>query len=65
MRDEASQRVTESPKFRDTGEALRDMTQRILRNRFYLEADWRGVKPMESQDGVDPQLFSPCCTQME
>ena len=38
--------VTLHPSFRQLGDELRRMTQEILRNRYYLEGDWRGEMPM-------------------
>ena len=44
-RDKASLIITEKPETKDIAEQIRRLTQRILRNRYYLEDDWRGEIP--------------------
>ena len=50
LRSEAGRAVTEDPGLRDVGNALRTMTQQILRSRYYLEDDWSGETPLR-KDG--------------
>lgn len=46
VRERAAHVTTANPGFKDTGDQLRALTQRILRNRYYLEGDWRGETPL-------------------
>ena len=39
--------ITEQPETIDIYEEIRLITQNILRERYYLEGDWRGEKPLE------------------
>ena len=50
LRDEAALMVTEEPGLRDISERIRRLTQGILRNRYYLEGDWRGEKPLNVKE---------------
>lgn len=46
VRDEAGRRVLSEPKFKRMGDEIRVKAQDILRNRCYLEGDWRGETPL-------------------
>ena len=48
VRDAAACRVIRDPAFKAVGDELRRLTQRVLRNRCYLENDWRGETPVEN-----------------
>ena len=50
MRDQAGYQIIADPTFKPTGDAIRRRTQAILRNRFYLEGDWRGETPLGNGD---------------
>jgi hypothetical protein len=45
-RNSASIIITEEPNTKDMSEEIRRLTQNILRERYYLEGDWRGEKPL-------------------
>jgi len=46
MRNDAGVAITKNPETRDISEEIRRLTQNILRNRYYLEGDWRGESPL-------------------
>ena len=46
VRDEAGLQIILTPQIKEQYEAVRKMTRDILRNRYYLEGDWRGEKPL-------------------
>jgi len=46
IRNRAGIMVTEKPETRDEVDKIRKLTQDVLRNRYYLEGDWRGEKPL-------------------
>ena len=46
VRDEAGTLVAEKPTLKGMAEDLRQLTKAILRNRYYLEGDWRGEEPL-------------------
>ena len=46
IRDGAAQLTITHPESQATGDELRRMTHAILRNRYYLEGDWRGETPL-------------------
>jgi|GEM_PF-1632049 len=45
-RDRTAQLIITDPEFKTIGDDLRRKTQAILRNRYYLEGDWRGETPL-------------------
>jgi len=47
IRNTAGMIVTEEPNTKDISEEIRRLTQNILRERYYLEGDWRGEKPLK------------------
>jgi hypothetical protein len=47
VRNKANVAVTEQPEAKDVPEEIRRLTQNVLRNRYYLEGDWRGEKSIE------------------
>ena len=46
MRNDAGIAITKNPETRDVSEEIRRLTQDILRNRYYLEGNWRGEDPL-------------------
>jgi hypothetical protein len=46
LRNKAGIAITEEPGTKDTSEEIRGLAQNILRERYYLEGDWRGEKPL-------------------
>ena len=46
VRDEAARLIVAAPEFKALGEGIREMTRAILRDRYYLEGDWRGETPL-------------------
>lgn len=49
IRDAAGRLVTTTPQCKEAADELRAMTQAALRNRQFLEGDWRGEKPLEPE----------------
>ena len=49
LRDAAGRLVTTTPQCKEAADELRAMTQAVLRNRQFLEGDWRGEKPLEPE----------------
>jgi len=49
IRDAAGRLVTTTPQCKGAADELRAMTQAVLRNRQFLEGDWRGEKPLEPE----------------
>ena len=47
LRNKAGIVITEDPGAKDTSEEVRRLAQNILRERYYLEGDWRGEKPLQ------------------
>ena len=47
LRNDAGIAITKKPESRDISEELRRLAQNILRNRYYLEGDWRGENPLK------------------
>jgi Tol biopolymer transport system component len=47
LRNKAGTVITEEPGAKDTSEEVRRLAQNILRERYYLEGDWRGEKPLQ------------------
>jgi len=47
VRNDAGIAITKKPESKDISEELRRLTQNILRNRYYLEGDWRGENPLK------------------
>jgi hypothetical protein len=45
-RDRTAQLIITDPKFKTVGDELRRKTQAVLRDRYYLEGDWRGETPL-------------------
>lgn len=50
VRNKAGVVITEEPDTKDISEEMRRLTQNILRERYHLEGDWRGEKPLEIFD---------------
>lgn len=48
LRDGAARIVLTDAAFKPIGDELRERTRTILRNRYYLERDWRGETPLAS-----------------
>ena len=48
VRDDAARIIVADGSFKPVGDELRDKTRAILRNRYYLEKDWRGETPVPS-----------------
>jgi hypothetical protein len=46
LRDEAGLALLGDPNAREAGEQIRRRAAEVLRNRYYLEGDWRGEKPL-------------------
>lgn len=49
IRDQAGAEIVRDAAACETGEELRARTGRILRNRYYLEGDWRGETPLREE----------------
>ncbi len=49
-RDKAGLVITEKPEAKELAEGIRELTQKVLRNRYYLEGDWRGETPWNGDD---------------
>jgi len=49
MRDRAGLVVPQKPELKDIAEKIRDLTWKVLRNRYYLEGDWRGESVREER----------------
>ena len=47
IRDNAGLAIIERPEAKDAAQQVRELTQKVLRNRYYLEDDWRGEMPWE------------------
>ena len=47
VRNRAGMTVSKDPRARAICEDIRKLAQNILRERYYLEGDWRGEKPLE------------------
>jgi len=47
-RDRAAQLIIAEPEFKAVGEELRRKTRAVLRDRYYLEGDWRGETPLQT-----------------
>jgi len=47
IRNKAGVMITETEESKDIYEEIRRLTQNFLRERYYLEGDWRGEKPLE------------------
>jgi len=47
IRDKSGLAIIEKPETKDAAEQVRELTQKVLRNRYYLEDDWRGEMPWE------------------
>jgi len=45
IRDNAGLAIIERPEAKDAAQQVRELTQKVLRNRCYLEDDWRGEIP--------------------
>ena len=48
VRDDTARIIVADSSFKPVGEELRDKTRAILRDRYYLEKDWRGETPVPS-----------------
>lgn len=46
LRDTAGVNITKNPETKRKFEKIRGLVQNILRERYYLEGDWRGEKPL-------------------
>jgi hypothetical protein len=44
--DSTAQAIIAHPEFKTTGDELRQSSHAVLRNRYYLEGDWRGETPL-------------------
>jgi Tol biopolymer transport system component len=47
LRNRAGIAITEDPGAKDASEEIRRLAHNILRERYYLEGDWRGEKPLQ------------------
>ena len=45
-RDQTAELILSDPTFKTVGDELRRKTQAVLRDRYYLEGDWRGETPL-------------------
>jgi len=48
VRDGAARMMVTNAEFKPIGDELREKTRTVLRNRYYLERDWRGETPLPS-----------------
>jgi hypothetical protein len=46
VRNTAGVNIMKNPETKDTSEKTRKLVQNVLRERYYLEGDWRGEKPL-------------------